>query len=159
MPKASPAPIGQSFGYWTVLSEAPIQGNHRYLNCKCKCGTVRAVNRRNILRGSSISCGCHPVEKTGRVRVHHGKSKTSLHRIWRKILDRCNNPNNPHYHRYGGRGIRVHPLWEKDFLAFEDYIGPRPSPEHSIDRYPDNNGNYEPGNVRWATPHQQQSNR
>lgn len=71
---------------------------------------------------------------------------------------RCFNPKNKNYSRYGARRITVCPEWKDDFLAFYSYIGPRPSAQHSIDRFPNNDGNYEPGNVRWATPVEQANN-
>jgi hypothetical protein len=74
---------------------------------------------------------------------------------------RCSNPHNKSFKNYGGRGISVDPRWASDFVAFKDYadehLGPKPSPKHSIDRI-NNNGNYEPGNLRWATPPQQRQN-
>lgn len=80
------------------------------------------------------------------------------YKAWSKMKIRCFNKNEPNYHRYGGRGITIHPDWINNFQAFYDHIGPRPSPEHSIDRI-DNNGHYEPGNVRWATHEQQAYNK
>jgi hypothetical protein len=74
------------------------------------------------------------------------------------MQDRCYNPKNNSYHRYGGRGIRVCNRWRDSIHDFYSDIGPRPSPQHSIDRYPNNDGNYEPGNVRWATSKQQARN-
>jgi hypothetical protein len=74
------------------------------------------------------------------------------------MLERCTNPKTKGFHRYGGRGITVFPTWSKDFKAFLDYIGLPPTSKHSIDRFPDNDGNYEPGNVRWATVKEQHEN-
>ncbi len=71
---------------------------------------------------------------------------------------RCLNPDHPAWDRYGGRGIGIYEPWEV-FENFYKDVGPRPSPQHSLDRYPDNDGNYEPGNVRWATKKEQDRNR
>ncbi len=89
---------------------------------------------------------------------HHGLYKTPEHQAWSAMKHRCYNSNNSSYHRYGGRGIRVYEPWINDFKAFYDYIGPRPSDEYSIDRI-DNDGHYEPGNVRWATREEQNHNK
>lgn len=80
---------------------------------------------------------------------------------WERMQDRCRNKNYHSYHRYGGRGISVCERWRgKDgFLRFLKDVGKAPSPKHTLDRYPDKNGNYEPGNVRWATPKEQAENR
>lgn len=75
------------------------------------------------------------------------------------MIRRCENPNQADYPRYGGRGISVWPEWRTDFTAFFLHLGPLPSPKHTLDRFPDQNGNYEPGNVRWATQTEQQNNR
>lgn len=77
---------------------------------------------------------------------------------WCRMKSRCGNPLAPDYPRYGGRGIRVCPQWEASFEAFFSYIGPKPTPDHSVDRI-NNNGNYEPGNVRWATRKEQARNK
>jgi hypothetical protein len=90
-------------------------------------------------------------------RIKHGQRYTPEYGIWRSMKCRCENPNDKKYYLYGGRGVSVAPSWRNDFTAFIRDIGPRPSRKHSIDRI-DTNGNYEPGNVRWATITQQNRN-
>lgn len=75
------------------------------------------------------------------------------------MIARCTRPSSNRYARYGGRGIRVCARWLDSYEAFLADVGRRPSPTHSLDRFPDNNGNYEPGNVRWATETEQQRNK
>ncbi len=77
---------------------------------------------------------------------------------WENIKQRCYNPHNPVFRHYGGRGIVICDQWRDSFKVFFADVGPRPSARHSIDRFPDNNGNYEPGNVRWATQKDQLRN-
>jgi hypothetical protein len=74
------------------------------------------------------------------------------------MKDRCCNPNNKYWNRYGGRGIKVCDEWINDFARFLSEVGEKPAPEYSIDRI-DNDGGYEPGNVRWASPSEQGRNR
>jgi len=83
--------------------------------------------------------------------------RTPAYRSWDAMKDRCLNPRSKDYHRYGGAGVKIHPEWVDDFAAFFRHIGPRPKGT-SLDRYPDNAGDYVPGNVRWATPRQQTRN-
>lgn len=86
------------------------------------------------------------------------QSKTPEYRAWRAMIQRCSDTNTPYYHRYGGRGIRVCHRWRTSFASFIKDVGIRPSSQHSLDRFPEKNGNYEPGNVRWATRKEQQQN-
>jgi hypothetical protein len=86
-----------------------------------------------------------------------GKMSTEYH-TWCSIKDRCLNKGCKYYHKYGGRGITMYDGWVKSFEDFFEYVGKKPTPKHSIDRYPNNDGNYEPGNVRWATNKEQMRN-
>jgi hypothetical protein len=95
--------------------------------------------------------------------LHHGHTRggvfTPEYKAWDSMKQRCSNPKVASFKDYGGRGIRVCDRWLRSFEAFFADVGPRPSAKHSLDRFPDNDGNYEPGNVRWATPEEQQNNR
>lgn len=139
---------------------------------QCDCGTVKVCNWFNVRSGITRSCGCLAAELTSTRRKYEteepnfrhgfrqaGRKPTPEYSAWVGMQDRCNNPKCTGYRHYGGRGISVCQEWQDSFLAFLEHVGPRPSPKHSIDRYPDNNGNYEPGNVRWATWSQQMRNR
>lgn len=91
----------------------------------------------------------------------HGLSKTAEYRTWQKMKRRTTNVNSHVYHLYGGRGIKVHKPWADDFVCFYNYlcrtIGRKPPSGYSLDRK-DNDGNYEPGNIRWATQKEQVNN-
>lgn len=87
----------------------------------------------------------------------HGARRTPEYRIWSHIKGRCNNSKDAAYSNYGGRGITICGAWSKSFLAFLAHVGERPTPQHSLDRI-NNDGNYEPGNVRWATKSEQALN-
>jgi len=102
----------------------------------------------------SRSCGClaRQAAKT------HGMVRAPEYGVWRNMYQRCTNPNNPQYHNYGGRGIKVCQRWRESFENFYADMGPRPSSQHSIDRI-NTNGDYTPSNCRWATPVQQSNNK
>jgi hypothetical protein len=127
--------------------------------CTCDCGETTTVVTANLIGGSKTkSCGCLARDTTVARSRTHGMSRTPTYNAWRGILARCYSPGFIGWARYGGRGIAVCDRWRENFAAFLADMGPRPSPRHSIDRI-DVNGNYEPGNCRWATMTTQQRNR
>ena len=101
-------------------------------------------------------------ERLEYAKVFRDERMTPYYKIWDGIIQRCYNKNCTSYSNYGGRGITIHEPWRESYKEFEDYIvnelGPKPTPDHSLDRYPDRNGNYEPGNLRWATWKEQAEN-
>ncbi len=156
--------VGQRFSRWTVTALSGMDSKGSRWLCLCDCGTSRVVSRGLLTDGASRSCGCLKRELLSkRVRTGHGeastKTRTTEYRIWANIKDRCFNQDNHAYPRYGGRGIIMCERWRESYEAFLLDVGRRPSADHTIDRFPDNDGNYEPGNVRWATYTEQNNNR
>ena len=86
----------------------------------------------------------------------HQRSRSPEYRVYQMAKDRCTNPNSQRWYTHGGRGIK---FLFNSFAEFMQALGPRLSDKHSLDRWPNNNGNYEPGNVRWATRSEQQKNK
>lgn len=145
---------GQVYGRWTVASYSHSNDIGRVWLCRCECGVERPVLWASLKSGVSKSCGC---AKEIFVRTH-GLSKTKPYRVWKSMIERCENPNSNVYKDYGGRGITVCPAWRNAYAEFLKDMGARPSAKHSIDRK-DNNGNYEPGNCHWGTQVEQGRNR
>lgn len=145
---------GQRFNRLTVIRELP--GSPRQAEYACDCGNSTTTLVKLVARGTTGSCGCLQRERS----TSHGLRNHPLYGTWISILQRCENPDRPAYARYGARGIRVCPEWH-DLAVFvawiEANLGPRPA-GMTLDRA-DNDGNYEPGNVRWATRSQQERNK
>lgn len=145
---------GDRFGRWMVLRPGSPRGKNRIRTwrVRCDCGTERDVDGPSLRTGKSTSCGCYQREVVSR----HRESYTLTYRAWGAMKSRCMNPANRRYHCYGERGIRVCDRW----LTFENFLadmGRKPKGK-SLDRI-NNDGNYEPGNCRWATPLEQGNNR
>lgn len=148
--------LGQRFGMWTVIADAPKKSRRTQWICRCDCGAERSVLTIHLVRETSTSCGCDRPRGPESKHYKHG-SDPALYGIWCNIIQRCENANNPNYKSYGGRGIGICARWRNDFAAFAADMGERPSKDHSIDRV-DNDKGYDPGNCRWATPGQQMRN-
>ena len=149
---------GQTFNRLTVIHRVKNNKHGKACwECKCKCGTVTIVPTGAIKSGRTKSCGCLKDELLIKRNVTHGMAYSLEYGIWAAIIKRCTNPRTQNFKHYGGRGIAVCNEWRNDFMAFYNHVGRRPSAKYSIDRIK-NDGNYEPGNVRWTTQDVQTNN-
>lgn len=147
-----------TFRRCNMLLAVHYAGKGRWL-CRCDCGTIKTISTGHFNEGRIKSCGCYGNKHRSTHSMKHGGSihYPAEHKVWGSMRERCNNPNNPAYKYYGGKGVSVCSRWN-DFTLFLGDMGRRPSKQHSIDRRDSEQG-YCPDNCHWATPVQQSANR
>lgn len=164
---------GMRFGRLVVDSvilpdTAAVSVSNLKYKCICDCGNTKIARHEDLRRGMTTSCGCLHAEIARKQLTTHGGTPRNNHErlygVWAAMIARCSNPNNTHWASYGGKGVSVCDRWldyanfRKDAYNHGYYEQEKNTPYLdilSIDRYPDPNGDYEPGNVRWIPLRQQ----
>jgi hypothetical protein len=166
-PRIHPVPsVGDRFGRWSIIGPAePSKRRQARWLVRCDCKNTAVVPEYDLRRAdgrASTSCGCARKEISRKQALRHGDARrnelTPEFVAWLSMRRRCSDPNRKDYDRYGGRGISVCDRWNTSFENFLADVDRKPTPQHSLDRYPDNDGDYQPGNVRWATRIEQRRN-
>ncbi len=156
--------LAAKFGKLTVV-RVTNERNSRYemlLDCLCDCGGTYTVAYPKLKSGNTRSCGClqpQIAREHGKANSSHGDSNSGTYASHRSMMRRCYDEKNVSYSLYGAKGVKVCDRWRgaENYPNFRSDMGERPKGT-TLDRYPDNKGDYEPGNCRWATPAEQARN-
>jgi hypothetical protein len=142
---------GKKIGKYLIL-DVFLKGGRTYYVAECEKGHERTVRADSLKANSDVCFKCDR---------QNDLYKSPSYNSWDAMVQRCSNPNNVSYYKYGAVGIKVFPDWQlpngEGFKNFYEYMGDRPE-GMTIDRFPTKDGNYEPGNVRWATVSEQSYN-
>ncbi|HEX2753677.1 MAG TPA: hypothetical protein VHP34_11355 [Alphaproteobacteria bacterium] len=146
-----------------ACSKRVPNGHRYYWICTCDCGGSAVVETYTLTMGKAKSCGCQQSKVTverNKAMATHGESSvmTPEYSTWSGMKRRCDNAKSSKFHLYGGRGIKVCDRWKNSFENFLEDMGRRPANKTSIDRI-NSDGDYEPGNCRWADAVEQNNNR
>lgn len=154
---------GQRFGKLLVVRKELTKARNKKTHwvCQCDCGGTTITTLSDLKSGHTKSCGCNRIQAAKKASTKHGLRHTPLYSHWSDIKNRCHNPKYKRFADWGGRGITVCDEWRTDFMEFYNHVINLPhcgERGYTLDRI-NNDGNYEPGNVRWATRYEQNMNR
>jgi hypothetical protein len=154
---------GLRFGRLIALRYSHIGPAGAHWLCQCDCGSTTITSSNHLRTGHTTSCGCVHLEALQRSQQpKHGhfrqQRQSPTYVSWRSMINRCTNPRAIGFQYWGGRGITVCERWLHSFEAFLEDMGERPEGK-TLDRWPDPDGNYEPGNCRWSTAKEQRAHR